>query len=607
MATHVNRLGAAVPGGVVAALLLGLLAVVLPIDVSWQLGLVLAATWAVAAVALDLWQGTLGELSFGHVAFAAVGGYAYTLAGSSLGLSAPAAAVLALAATAVIAWITAQAVCRLSHAGAAITTLFLAFVVVEMLGSESLRGLTNGENGLMVPFMQVGPLDLLQVPVQVGLGVVCLVATTVLCHNYRRGRAGRALSMIKRSQLAAASLGIEVRSAKTNAFIFSAVFAGLAGILLVTSIGFVSPGMFTPTASILLVAMVVIGGTRTTIGPVLGAVFFALLPIAFQDHGGGQDLYIALIFLAFLVFLPTGVVGLLRLVPLRGRQRIPACERSHAGLQRPVSVTPSPGPAAGALALEVQDLVVSFGEVRALRGVSMAVGPGEVHAIVGANGAGKTTLLNVLSGAQPPTSGNCLIGGRPINGSSPGAVRALGLSRTFQHPAVSLELTALQNVSLGLYHSHRWSLLRDLAGPLGRRRCDAVVMGKSEQALQLVGMPESRHRLPAAELSMAELKQIDIARALVDDTAVVLLDEPTAGLSQDEMSQLKECLERVHQVRGLTMVIVGHHVEFLTALANRMTVLNAGGVVASGPPMEVLERPEVRAAFLGTLDREGRL
>lgn len=606
MASIFLRLGAALPGGVVAALLLGLAALVLPVGVSWQLGLGLAATWAVAAVALDLWQGTLGELSFGHVAFAAVGGYVYTLGGSFLGVSASAAAVLALVATAAVAWIVAQAVCRLSHAGSAITTLFLAFLVVELLGAESLRGLTNGENGLMVPFMKVGPLDLLELSVQVGLGVGCLIVTVVLCHNYRHGRAGRALSMIKRSQLAAASLGIEVQSAKRQAFTFSAVFAGLAGILLVTSIGFVTPGMFTPTASILLVAMVVVGGTRTTVGPVLGAVFFALLPIAFQDLRGEQDLYIALIFLAFLVFLPTGVVGLLRLARPREKAPAPAHGGDPAGAAGPdVAALPESAPG-GALGLRVEDLVVSFGEVQALRGVSMAVAAGEIHAIVGANGAGKTTLLNVLSGAQLPTSGDCFVGERSINGLTPGAVRGLGLSRTFQHPAVSLELTALQNVSLGLYHSHRWSLLRDLAGPVARKRCDAVVMRRSERALQLVGMPTSRHRLPAAELSMAELKQVDIARALVDDTAVVLLDEPTAGLSQEEMSQLKECLARVHQIRGLTMVIVGHHVEFLTALADQMTVLNAGEVVASGRPAEVLARPEVRAAFLGSLDQVGQ-
>ena len=599
------RLGAALPGGAVVALVVGLAALVLPIDVGWQLGLVLAATWGVAAVALDLWQGTLGELSFGHAAFAAVGGYVYTLGGGRLGLSAAAAVVLALVVTAATARVVAQAVSRLSHAGSAITTLFLAFLVVELLDAESLRGLTNGENGLMVPFMQAGPLDLLQVPVQLGLAVCCLMITVVLCHNYRRGRAGRALSMVKRSQLAAASLGIEVRSAKNQAFTFSAVFAGLAGILLVTSIGFVTPGMFTPTASILLVAMVVIGGTRTTAGPVLGAVFFALLPLAFQDLNGSQDLYSALIFLAFLVFLPTGVVGVLR----RAR---PHAKESAAAYDD-LAATGSPDVAAsvgsaggGPVGLRVDDLVVSFGEVHALRRVSVAIAPGEVHAIVGANGAGKTTLLNVLSGAQPPTSGDCFVGQRSIKGLTPGAVRGLGLSRTFQHPAVSLELTALQNVSLGLYHSHRWSLLRDLAGPLGRKRVDAVVMGKSERALQLVGMPTSRHGLPAAELSMAELKQVDIARALVDDAPVVLLDEPTAGLSQDEMSQLKECLERVHRVRGLTMVIVGHHVEFLTALAHQMTVLNAGEVVASGRPAEVLAQPEVRAAFLGTLDQVGQ-
>ncbi|MFF5988396.1 branched-chain amino acid ABC transporter ATP-binding protein/permease [Prauserella flavalba] len=571
----------------------------MPFDHAWKQAMVLALTWGIAAVALDLWHGTLGELSFGHVAFAALGGYLYVLGGTVFGLSVLPAAAVALVVTFAAAAVVAIALTRLSHAGSAIATLFLAFVVVDVLDSEILRPVTNGENGIMVPFTHVGLVDLTLIPVQLGLGIACLLVTAVLCHHYRKGRAGRALSMIKRSPLAAQSLGINVRSAKTTAFAFSAVMSGVAGILLVTSIGFVTPGMFPPTASILLVAMVVVGGSGSLAGPVLGALLFALLPVIFQGADGQQDLYAALIFLAFLIFLPTGLAGIL--ARFRSRvSKLPKIAEDSSLVPALRELRHGRPPAS----LETDDVSVEFGAIHALRHVSISVAPGEVHAVVGANGAGKTTLLNVMAGMQRPTSGTCEIGGNTMVGMKPHELHGLGLSRTFQHPALALDRTAIENVAVGLHYSHRWSLLRDLGGQLWLQDRGKDVMARSTAALDLVGVPRGRHEVIGSELSLAEQKLVDIARALVDDAAVILLDEPTAGLSQTEMDRLKSCLARIRETSPVTMVIVGHHVEFLSALADRMTVLDAGEVIASGAPVDVLQQAAVRAAFLGAVEPE---
>jgi branched-chain amino acid transport system permease protein len=573
-----------------------------PLQPAWQQVLLLAAIWASSAVALNLWQGYTGEISFGHAAFAAVGAYVGALLFTKAGLPLALAVLSALLASAAVAALVGWALVQLSHFGSAIVTFFLAFVVVALLGSGTLRGVTGGENGVLIPSAQIGGLDLLDTGTLVFVALACLTVTVLLTSNYASGRAGRALLLVKRSETVAGTMGVDVRRVKLTAFIFTAIFGAVSGILLTLAFGYLTPGLFDTTASVNLVAMVVVGGTGRIVGPILGAVFFTALPVAVQGAGEQQAVFGAVIFLLFLVFLPTGLAGLPRELPRALRHgRVKRAETSTAAL------VPQPRPTAELLdmhrvdppALTIEGLEVRFGKLAALSGVSLRVEPRSIHAIVGANGAGKSTLLNVLSGVQKPTAGSCRLGDTELAGLSPQRMRALGLARTFQHPSHVADLSALANVSLGLYASRRWSLARDLLGARARRRGEEELVRRSTAALHLVGLPVHRHGVPAGDLSLAETRLVDIARALVDDASFVLLDEPTAGLAEDEMDILRTALVRVHEARGMSIVVVAHHLEFLREIADHLTVLDSGVVLADGIPEEVLRRPQVLEAFLG--------
>jgi branched-chain amino acid transport system permease protein len=235
--------------------------------------------------------------------------------------------------------------------------------------------------------------------------------------------------------------------------------------------------------------------------------------------------------------------------------------------------------------LDVRDVSLSYGGVHALQGVTFSVEPGAVHALVGPNGAGKTSLLNCVSGLETPRTGTI----RLRRGREPDGRRTV--HRTFQHQAIVPDLTALENVTLGLYRDRR-SFGR------GRSRAEHTRV-RAQAALAALDVPRSRHQVPGAELSMAESKLVDLARGLVGEPAVLVLDEPTAGLSAQEMATLSEVITRLNTRARLTILVVSHHVGWIRTVTHRATVLVAGKVLADGPTDEVLASDITRRAFLG--------
>lgn len=254
------------------------------------------------------------------------------------------------------------------------------------------------------------------------------------------------------------------------------------------------------------------------------------------------------------------------------------------------------------LGLTASNVSVSFGGVTAVNDVSLSVEPGECHGVVGPNGAGKTTLLNALSGVVRTTGGQIILGGERIDHLRPQRRRALGLVRTFQNPALVGDLTALENVKVGLHQVTRWPATLDLIGLGLTRRGERTITAAARAALDAVSFPRSRFNVPAVELSHGDQKIIDLARALSGQPRAILLDEPTAGLTVGEMDKFAEVLRQQQGRQGPTKVIVSHHMRFLTGLASTMTVMESGAVLAQGALDEVSRRPEVVSAFLGEYD-----
>jgi branched-chain amino acid transport system ATP-binding protein len=241
--------------------------------------------------------------------------------------------------------------------------------------------------------------------------------------------------------------------------------------------------------------------------------------------------------------------------------------------------------------LDVHDLRKAFDGFQAVAGVSLHVARGRMHAIIGPNGAGKTTLFNLITGHLKPDTGRVVLNGRDITGLAPHHVCRLGLGRSFQRTNIFPRLTVFENVQAA-FISHRGRGL-DLW-----RRVDRLYREETEAVLASVGLLDKAGEV-SAYLSHGNQKQLELAIALASEPELLLLDEPTAGMSAAETHETIALVSRITRERGLTLLFTEHDMAVVFSIAQRITVLHQGRVIAEGPPAEVRQDPEVRRVYLG--------
>ena len=577
---------------------IGALALVVVPFLLQGLGLTLTSStdvviYAIAAMGLNLMVGYTGLTSFGHGAWFGVGAYAAAL---SQKYWFPDQIVLPLLFTVVFIAFAAALVgfLILRRRGVYFSLLTLALSALTFAIAYRWTDFTGGESGLggiVRPDIGVIKLD----SDLAYLGFVSVIAMLVLFVLLRviRSPFGHTIVAIRENEQRARFQGYSTVLYKLAMFILSASVTGLAGGLLAFHHRFASAEPTSVAFSGELLAIVVIGGMRSFLGPALGALFYILFRECLSIWTENWLLWFGLAFVGFILFSPTGLVGIWQQIKrrLQPPEEVGAAmsgRKIYDGLPLPAFLRPT---TQDGLVLEVKDVAISFGGIQAVQKAELNLHAGEIHALIGPNGAGKTTLVHQISGTLRPDSGAILFGGQDITRLPPQARARAGLARTFQITSTIASLSALENVALGVqaHSAHPLSLFRDAAS-------DAALNAPAWEALEAVGLTERAHA-PAGSLSHGEKRALEIAMALTLQPKLILLDEPLAGVGHEEGERL---IALLNSLKGrFAMLLVEHDMSAVFALADRVTVLVYGGVIASGAPAAVRADPAVRQAYLG--------
>jgi branched-chain amino acid transport system permease protein len=535
---------------------------------------------------LQVFIGNTGILSFGHLAFAQIAAYTVALLTipvavktqqlpdipfglGSVNMAAFPATIVAIVVALVVGGLIGIAVVRAGGIAATMITLAILFVVDQLV--KNWQELTKGAGGLSsVPTLN-GTMWL-----WIG-GIVGLF----IAHWFAETRPGRFAIATREDEIAAPALGIGLFPSRYAAWIVSMGLVGLAGALRVQTIGSTSPRQYTLDVTVLLLAMLVVGGMRTPTGAVVGSIVITVGNEVFRQLGDPSrldidrlpDVFLGLVLLAVMLWRPGGLLGDTDLAAwLRRRTR-----RTHEPVERRAPTRTA--------TLVAESVEVKFGGFTALSDAHVKVAPGEIVGIIGPNGAGKTTLFNVVTGLVDPVSGTVTLGDRDLSHAHPQEVARSGLARTFQNLRLFDNLTVLENVTLTALVSAKY-----------RPEEPPIDVAWLLQESGLAGLEDRT----ASTLDYGNQRRLELARAAALSPEFLLLDEPTSGMSDDESLAMVGRIRTMATAVGAGVLVIDHDLAFITTISDHIVALAEGEVIAEGTPDDVRRNPRVMAAYLGS-------
>ena len=564
--------------------------------------------YSMVAVGLVLLTGVGGMTSFGQAAFVGLGAYATAwvsgnpqvgeaLAAIPPGLLPWLGLLLGLAVTALVAWALGAVTLRLSGHYLPLGTIAWGLSLYYIFGNLQVLGGHTGLAGL--PSLGLFGLDMTS-PRVLGVFIWALLLVMIWAlHNLLDSREGRAIRSLKTGRVMAESMGVDTARQRIKLFVLAALLAAVSGWLYAHLQRFVNPTPFNLNIGIEYLFMAVVGGSGYLWGAVLGATLITLLKAELQDWlpkllGTSGNFEIVVFGLLMLLVLQRAADGLWPLIAGATRRFIQPAQRG--GKQAAAAPLAQRAlPALGTVVLDASDVTKRFAGLVANNAVNLDVKAGEVHALIGPNGAGKSTFFNMISGVDDPTTGTVSLMGQPMAGKPSREFARLGLGRTFQHVRLLGQRSVLENVALGahLRGQRGWvsAMLRT------DRAEEAALLAEARRQIERCGLLDYIDT-PAASLPLGQQRIVEIARALAGQPSLLLLDEPAAGLRHLEKQSLAKLLSQL-RAEGLAILVVEHDMEFVMNLADRVTVLEFGTVIASGTPAAVQADPRVLAAYLG--------
>ncbi|WP_170279487.1 ABC transporter permease subunit [Rhizobium laguerreae] len=538
--------------------------------------------YAMLAITVDLLWGYTGVLTFGQAAFFGVGAYATAMVLTHIGAN-PALFVVALVAAVLVPLVLGLAVGWLSfyHGStplyATVISLVVPIVVTQLVFSG---GTWTGSSSGLVGYETL-PLGL---PGFFRLSGACLLALAVLAIVFVRSDAGRLLLAIRDNEARVAYLGTNPARLKIALTGVLAGVCGLAGFLYANASGVVAPENTGFVFGTELVVWTALGGRGTIIGPMFGAIGIDYLSASLSgDLPFLWQLIIGALFVAMIILLPGGLASLMT-------RFLQSANSSSTLKSLPTRIVANGGALGGKSLLSIRGLGKSYGSFSVLKGIDLEIGAGELVSLVGPNGAGKTTLMRCLSDGTQQIEGQVDIIGTNIAGRAPERIVALGVGRKFQVASIFDSMTIGECLKMARFSRERPNAMRSLG--------EIMLPAAAAEILTLTGMADMLDK-PVSLLSHGQRQALELAMVVALEPRIILLDEPTAGLTKTERMTIGTILKKLTDEMGFAAILVEHDLDFVRDISSRIVVLHQGKLVLDGTVNDVVNSETVRTIYAG--------